>query len=111
MLTRGLLLATLLVSGCAGDARPRILTAANAIEPTLVAVYEAQGDACVNSNSVRAAAVSCVAAVDSRWAPVWTALAAVATANDALAAWCAFSTALAPLGAAALPVVDGVVCP
>lgn len=111
MFIRAFLLCGVLLAGCTADVRPRIITAANVAESTLISVYEAQGDGCVQRAAARADAVSCVAVLDSKWTPVWKALADVSTAADALSAWCALGATLAPLGSAQLPVVEGVACP
>jgi hypothetical protein len=100
------------LGACSGSLQQRVVTAANASEITLVSVYNAEGHACVDNAKTRADALSCIAANDLRWSPVWTALDAVRTSDNAVLAWCGFLSAASGVLATGVevPPVDGVSC-
>ncbi len=105
------LLLALALSGCAGSARTRIVTAANASGVLLVSTYKAMGDACVQKAASRTDAEACIASNDAKWAPVWVAFDALRAADGDSGAWCSFLQEATPLlSDYALPGVDGVEC-
>ncbi len=60
----------------------QVALAANAVAPVLITSEQVEGDRAIDAAADKAAARAQLAAVEAKWAPIWTAYKALAVAQD-----------------------------